>query len=198
MKRTVVILSLLFCLCGFAEQVKPLSVDQFEKRFEKIEPSAIPGNVFTMVDKDWFLVTAGTPENYNTMTISWGGLGILWSKPVTFTFINEKRYTHSFMEKYEYYTLSAYDKSERSKMAKIFGGKSGRNTDKEKESGFDPVSAPGGGISYMQARMVIVCKKIVAVPLTKEIIAPEFHGRYADGKFHTQYIGEIIGVWIRK
>ena len=33
----------------------------------------LEADVFRKFDKQWALVTAGTPEHYNTMTISWGG-----------------------------------------------------------------------------------------------------------------------------
>lgn len=34
-------------------------------------------DAFHIFDKQWALVTAGTLNHYNTMTISWGGLGTL-------------------------------------------------------------------------------------------------------------------------
>ena len=33
-----------------------------------------------MYHDNWALVTAGSLGDYNTSTISWGGLGTLWSK----------------------------------------------------------------------------------------------------------------------
>ena len=50
-------------------------------------------NLFTRIGKDWMLVTAGDREKSNTMTASWGGAGILWNKPVAFSFIRPQRYT---------------------------------------------------------------------------------------------------------
>ncbi len=50
--------------------------------FEKIETKDLPGDIFTMFDEGWALLTAGTRERFNTMTISWGALGTLWAKPV--------------------------------------------------------------------------------------------------------------------
>ena len=44
--------------------------------FTRIDPTDITDNVFKLLDKDWMLVTAGTPDHYNTMTASWGGFGI--------------------------------------------------------------------------------------------------------------------------
>ena len=39
-------------------------------------------NIYGVFDGSWALLTAGTEENYNTMTISWGGMGTLWGKRV--------------------------------------------------------------------------------------------------------------------
>lgn len=32
---------------------------------------------FTKFDKDWALLTAGTMNDFNSMTISWGGMGTM-------------------------------------------------------------------------------------------------------------------------
>ena len=56
-------------------------------------------NPFTKIGKEWMLITAGNEDNFNTMTASWGGLGVLWNKNVAFTFIRPSRYTHEFTEK---------------------------------------------------------------------------------------------------
>ena len=37
-------------------------------------------NPFTKLGKEWALVTAGDKEKSNTMTVSWGGTGVLWGK----------------------------------------------------------------------------------------------------------------------
>ena len=39
------------------------------------------------LDKEWALVTVGDKNKYNTMTVSWGGLGTLWHKPVVTIYI---------------------------------------------------------------------------------------------------------------
>ena len=57
-------------------------------------------NIF---QKDWALVTAGTMEHYNTMTIGWGGFGTLWRKPVCTVYVKPCRYTHSFMDANDYF-----------------------------------------------------------------------------------------------
>jgi len=49
--------------------------------------STLRHNAFTLIGDDCFLLTAGTPERWNTMTAGWGGLGVLWRKPVVFVYV---------------------------------------------------------------------------------------------------------------
>ena len=58
-------------------------------------------DIFKQFDKKWALLTAGSMEKFNTMTISWGGLGTLWSKPVASVYVRTSRYTHEFMDEAE-------------------------------------------------------------------------------------------------
>ena len=44
-------------------------------------------NPFTKIGKEWALVSAGDKTRCNTMTVSWGGVGVLWGKNVVFIFI---------------------------------------------------------------------------------------------------------------
>ena len=67
--------------------------------FIAISPYEMEGNPFHMIDKQWMLITAGNEQAANTMTASWGGLGILWHKPVSFAFIRPTRYTYEFTER---------------------------------------------------------------------------------------------------
>ena len=74
------------------------------------EPSKMNFNAdsFDIFDKEWALLTAGTRQRCNTMTISWGGLGTLWNKPVATVYVKPVRYTHEFMEQSDYFTISFY------------------------------------------------------------------------------------------
>ena len=33
------------------------------------------------LSNNWALVTSGASDNYNMMTVNWGGIGFLWNKP---------------------------------------------------------------------------------------------------------------------
>ena len=66
---------------------------------------------FTLFDKHWALLTAGTADHFNTMTISWGMLGTLWNKPAATVYVRESRYTLPFMEDSDWFTISFFDES---------------------------------------------------------------------------------------
>ena len=47
-----------------------------------IAPAQWNDNLFDRIGKDWMLITAESEGNVNTMTASYGGFGILFSKPL--------------------------------------------------------------------------------------------------------------------
>ena len=61
------------------------------------------------IDKEWAVLTCGKKEKFNMMTISWGGLGTLWHKPIATIYVRPNRYTNEFIENNDYFTLSFYD-----------------------------------------------------------------------------------------
>ena len=67
--------------------------------FNETKPELLTDNPFKLIGTDWMLITAGTPESFNTMTASWGGLGILWERKVATCFIRPTRYTFEFAER---------------------------------------------------------------------------------------------------
>ena len=61
-------------------------------------------NVFELFNDRWALVTAGTIDNYNTMTIAWGSMGTIWGpvhkgKPILTIYVSPDRDTYNYLEK---------------------------------------------------------------------------------------------------
>ena len=51
-----------------------------------VAPEDFDQSVFRLIGKEWMLVTAKNQEGkVNTMTASWGGLGVMWGKNVAVT-----------------------------------------------------------------------------------------------------------------
>ena len=163
--------------------------------FKKINPEEITENTFKTIGKDWLLVTAEHNDRCNMMTASWGGLGIMWNKPVAFTFIRPQRYTFGMLESEECFSLCVL--GEEYKKALMFcGSKSGRDFDKVKETGLTVQHYEG--IPYFEeAKMVLICKKLYAQYLNADsVIAESIEKNYSpDGNdWHKMYISEITAV----
>jgi flavin reductase (DIM6/NTAB) family NADH-FMN oxidoreductase RutF len=157
-----------------------------------IKPEEIQDNVFNLIGSEWMLITAGNKESFNTMTASWGGLGVLWNKNVSFIFIRPCRYTYQFIEKADTYTLSFFDKKYKPAL-NLCGTKSGRDVDKVKETGLSPVATNSGSIYFSEARLVIECRKIYFQDLIPgNFLEPEIEKNYPEKDYHRMYVGEIV------
>ncbi len=153
-------------------------------------------DILSVFDKKWALLTAGNEEKFNTMTISWGGLGTLWGRPVATVYVRTSRYTHDFMDSEEYFTVSFYPEAFR-KILGVLGSKSGRDMDKMKASGLTPVQA-GASMSFEEAEVTLVCKKLFKQQLDVANMPNDVARAMYEGQApHDMYIGEIVEV-IRK
>ena len=74
--------------------------------FQPYPIDLIEMNPFTKIGKEWALVTAGDKGKANTMTVSWGGVGVLWGKNVVYIFIRDSRYTKEFIDSHEFFSLN--------------------------------------------------------------------------------------------
>lgn len=162
------------------------------KEFTPISPLELSDNVFKLIGSDWTIITATDKDGaYNGMTASWGGLGILWNKPVCFCFIRPQRYTYEFAQRGDKLTLSFFDEKYRSAL-RLFGAKSGRDMDKAAAAGLTPVITKNG-VYYEEARLVLSCKTVYSDMLKEDsFLDPSLLSNYKAGDFHRMYICEIV------
>ena len=155
-----------------------------------IKPEDIQQNTFKTIGQDWMLLTAGTSRSFNTMTVSWGGLGVLWGKPVATVYVRPQRYTYEFVEKNETLTLSFF--SEKYRDALNFCGKhSGRDTDKCKATGLTP-RAVGSCVAFEQARLILRCRVLYKQDMLESaFLDKNLLSNYKNGDFHRAYVCEI-------
>ena len=154
-------------------------------------------NPFLKLGKDWALVTTGTKSKCNTMTVSWGGLGVIWNKNVVYIFVRESRYTKEFLDKGEFFSLSFFDSCYRSALS-YCGAHSGRDENKFEKANLTP--AFRHSIPYPdEANLVLLCRKMASVPMPEDVFTDKSitDTFYKDGDMHTMYVGEIIEVMAR-
>lgn len=163
--------------------------------FKKIDIAELGFDPFEMIGSKWMLVTAGTPDSYNTMTASWGFSGVMWGKNCAVTVIRPQRYTKEFIDREELFTLSFYGEEMRDAL-KFCGSHSGRDCDKADETGLIPVEIDGS-VTFEQAQLTLVCKKLYVQDMKADCFSDETVAKlnYPTGDFHTAYIGEILAAY---
>ena len=160
------------------------------------------GSAFERIGSDWMLISAGDVDkdkgNWNTMTASWGGLGVLWGKNVAFIFIRPSRRTFGYANDAKVFTLSFFHESHRAAL-NLCGEKSGRDTDKALAAGLTPIffgdefDGQGSALSFKEAKEIIICKKFYAQDIDPALFLDGSIEKHYNGKdYHRMYIGEII------
>lgn len=158
--------------------------------------------------KTGVLLTTKTADKVNSMTISWGTLGIEWRKPIFTVFVREHRFTKTMLDESGAFTISVPMGTFDRKILSVCGTQSGRDTDKIAQLGLtleepEIISAPG----IRELPLTLECKVIYKQPQDPAAITPEdrascypqeipgsFHGANRD--YHTAYYGEIVSAYL--
>ncbi len=166
--------------------------------FQPMDLSYFNDNPFRLIGKDWMLITAEKDNDVNTMTASWGGMGVMWGKDIVLIAVRESRYTKEFIDGSSTFSLSFFNPDDiKIKEALAFlGTVSGRNENKIKKANMkinyhiDEQNIETPFID--EASMVLICRKMFAQKITKDsFIVPEIDKWYKDEDYHTLYIAEI-------
>ena len=169
------------------------------KGFKEISPFGLEGRVINKIGNEWMLLAAEHAGRVNMMTASWGGVGFLWQKPVTFTFFRPQRYTLELVNASGTFSQCFFDESFRGKLS-FCGSQSGRDYDKVKECGFTVLSDSGAPY-FEQANLALIVKKLYAQTLEP--------GRFMDGgeinrlhypenDHHIMFVSEIVKVLVKE
>lgn len=147
------------------------------------------------------LLTAGTADKCNTMTIGWCQTGRLWNLPSCSVYVRPERYTYQFMEEAEYFTVSVLP-ADMKKAMTVCGAKSGRDMDKIKECGLTVRAGAGGAPFFEEAELVLVCKKLYVQDLDAAAVLPAgeaailpFYGK--NGGWHRVYTSEVVEAYAK-
>lgn len=157
----------------------------------EIKPEELHSDPFTMIGTEWMLVSAKKEGVVNTMTASWGGMGILWNKKVAFVFLRPQRYTKEFIDATDQFSLSFYDANYRKQLSYL-GTVSGRDENKIEKTGFHIVHEDE--VPYFEeANTVLICRKLYAQEMQETCFLQEglIDKNYPNKDYHTMYVVEI-------
>lgn len=161
---------------------------------KEVNIEALKFNPFTMIGKEWCLIGARNKDRFNAMTASWGGVGVIWNKNIITIYVRPQRYTREFIDASEHFTVSFFDSSYKKALG-IYGSKSGRDINKEKETGLTRVD--DNEYSYLkEAKLVFECKKVYRgnIDPTGILMSEDDVKNYPEKDYHIIYMGEITKV----
>ncbi len=149
------------------------------------------------------LLTTACEGKVNTMTIGWGKIGVVWSKPVFEVLVRESRYTKELLDKTGEFTVNVPLAKVDKNILAVCGTKSGRDMDKIKELGLtavtgQTVSVPG----FKELPLTLECKVLYKQDQDPDAIDQVCFDRYYtkgtrnEGDYHTVYYGEITKAYI--
>lgn len=167
-------------------------------QWKDISTKQLQGNPFEMIGHEWMLITAEKNGKANTMTASWGGLGVMWNKNVAYITIRPQRFTKEFIDGSDTFSLTFFEEGFRKTLGYI-GSVSGRDEDKIAKAGLTLVhdnSTP----YFEEAKTVVICRKLFAQPYTEAAFLDTsiLDTNYPDKDLHTLYIGEITKVLVKE
>lgn len=158
--------------------------------------------------KTGILVTTKDGDKINSMTVSWGTLGIEWGKLIFTIFVRENRFTKKQLDNNPEFTINIPIGEFNRKILGVCGTQSGRVIDKINELNLsleEPKSISVPGIKEFP--LTLECKVVYKQKQDKNEITEEnmkacypqdidgtYHGANKD--LHTAYYGEIVSAYI--
>ena len=141
------------------------------------------------------LVSVGRDGRPNVMTIGWGTVGTIWSRPIFVALVRPSRYTYGLLEQTGDFTVNLMP-VELADVVAYCGEVSGREHDKFAER--ELVLAPGAKVKapvIEQALLQYECRTVQKTDVVPEHFDPAIVGRfYPQGNYHRVYFGEILAV----
>lgn len=166
--------------------------------FEKINIQDLQINPFTAIGQQWMLITAGDQKKVNTMTASWGGMGVLWGDNVVTVYIRPQRYTKEFVDQQDCFSLSFFDNTYKKELG-VLGSVSGRDQDKIQDVGFH-VTYLENVPTFEEANLVFIVEKVYEDDIKPELFKNKTIDEkwYPDQDYHTMYIAKVKAVYVSK
>jgi flavin reductase (DIM6/NTAB) family NADH-FMN oxidoreductase RutF len=221
MKKVFILLCTIavFASCNSAPQKQTTSTNEktntdmnvkdksFDELFTKVDSAEImPTLTKLILEEANTVITAGEASQYNSMMANWQVLGNYFMQPIptTMCLLGAGRYTLEFIRKEQSYTMSFFPDEYKDEAMK-FGFRSGRNSDKMKETTLTHVLTPSGNPTYKEANVVIESRLFEITTVNPNDFYTKDGKKFVvdgakdnNGDYHKLVLGRITNVWVRK
>lgn len=170
-----------------------------------IEPFDYAEQILKAVRKGVLLNTCRDGK-FNTMSISWGTMGIQWNLPIFTVFVRGCRHTKPALDATGVFTVSIPLEEADKNIIRYCGTKSGRDTDKVADLGLHTEPAEVNGVpGIRELAITLECKVVYAQQQYPDcMLDPEPPSHYPaqtssiEQDYHTAYYGQIVSAYILK
>lgn len=161
----------------------------------RIRPEELLVRPFDLLDREWALLVGGTAPP-NPMTVSWGGFGTLWHRPMVTIYVRPTRHTFSLLEAQPAFTLNFLPPEFRPAL-EVCGKRSGRETDKWQATGLHPhPSAEVAVPRVAEARLAFECRALAWQDFDPEqFLDRTLEENYPLRDYHRLFFGEVLALW---
>ena len=162
----------------------------------EVAATEFSANAVNLWMNQWLLLTAGTMEDCNMMTVAWGSIGCMWARPFAQIVVRPQRHTRKYLEQSDSFTLCAFPEKYRQDLQTL-GTLSGRKERKLAKTGLTlkasrRVAAP----AYNEASLILECRKIYCQDMDpRGFIDKTIQDNYAANDYHRIYFGEILSAF---
>ena len=158
-----------------------------------VDALSVACEVMEQLPRGAFL-TVKCRHHVNTMTIGWGTIGVVWSRPVFVVGVRTSRYTFKLIEQAPDFTVTVPVTGSCKQELAFCGSRSGKVVNK-----FDACNLkvrPSEGVDTPTISiegMHFECRTLLRTPMTPDLMAVELSDFYGAKDYHTFYYGEILG-----
>lgn len=158
----------------------------------RLDPANLAVRPFELLNVNWALLVAGR-ERPNPMTVSWGGFGTLWQRPIVNVYVRPTRHTFSLLVRHPEFTLNFLPEARRDALD-LCGSRSGRDTDKWTEAGLGREKSERVAVPRVAAaELWLECRVVATLDLDPSRFLDErIHDLYPARDYHRMFFGEVV------
>ena len=161
----------------------------------RVSPAELSLRPFHLLDQRWALLASGSATP-NLMTVSWGGFGTLWNRPVATVYVRPTRHTFGLLAAEPAFTLNFLPDRLRPALD-LCGEVSGRTADKWQVSGLTREPSRTIAVPHVgEAELALECRVVATLDLDpKCFLDATIDDLYPRRDYHRAFLGEVLAAW---